>query len=373
MDFFLIYIPSFLVLLTVLVFVHELGHYWVARRCGVRVEVFSIGFGPELLGWTDKANTRWKISAIPLGGYVKMFGEGAYSGGGEGGRPLTPEERKESFSDKSLGARAAIVFAGPAANYIFAIIILAGLFMTIGQPYTPASVGSVMEGSAAEEAGIQPGDVFVSIDGSKVEKFRDVQRVVILRPEQPLDLVLRRDGKEIALTVTPQSSETTDVSGNKSRIGLLGVSQQVQEYKQSGPFQAVGEAVTESFNLTMDTLTAVGQIFRGQRDLKELGGPVRIGQLSGDTARHGIIPFISFMALLSINLGLINLFPIPMLDGGHLMFYAIEAVRGKPLGERAQDIGFRIGLVVVLGLMLFVTFNDLVNLPVFEFVKNLIT
>lgn len=373
MDFFLIYIPSFLVLLTVLVFVHEFGHYWVARRCGVRIEVFSIGFGPELFGWTDKANTRWKVSAIPLGGYVKMFGEGAYSGGGAGGRPMTEEDRAESFSHKSLGKRAAVVFAGPAANYLFAIVVLAGLFMTIGQPYTPASVGTVVEGSAAEEAGILPGDKFLSVDGSKVELFRDVQRIVILRPDEPLDIVLLRDGKEIELTVTTKSSEHTDVSGNKSRIGLLGITQRAGEFKKSGPLDAVWDAAKETVNLTVDTLTAVGQIFAGKRSLEELGGPVRIGQLSGDTARHGIIPFISFMALLSVNLGLINLFPVPMLDGGHLLFYAIEAMRGKPLGERAQEIGFRIGLVVVLGLMLFVTFNDLVNLPVFEFVKKLIT
>jgi regulator of sigma E protease len=370
MDFFLVYVPSFLVLLTVLVFVHEFGHYWVARRCGVRVEVFSIGFGPELFGWNDKANTRWKVSAVPLGGYVKMFGEGAYSGGGAGGTPLTDAERAVSFSHKSLARRAAIVFAGPAANYIFAVIVLAGLFMTIGQPYTPATVGTVMEGSAAEEAGILPGDEFLFVDGTKVELFRDVQRIIVLRPEEPLDLVLLRDGKEIELTVTPKASEHTDVSGNKSRIGLLGVTQRAGEYIKSGPLDAVWDAAKETVNLTVDTLTAVGQIFAGKRTLDELGGPVRIGQLSGDTARHGIIPFISFMALLSVNLGLINLFPIPMLDGGHLLFYGIEAVRGKPLGERAQEIGFRIGLVVVLGLMLFVTLNDLVNLPVFEFLKS---
>jgi regulator of sigma E protease len=373
MSFFLIYLPAFLILLTVLVFVHEYGHYWVARRCGVRVEVFSIGFGPEICGWTDRANTRWKISAIPLGGYVKMFGEGAYSGGGEGGRPLTEEERKVSFSHKKLWARAAIVFAGPASNYVFAIIVLAGLFMTIGQPNTPATVGTVLEGSAAAEAGIQPDDEFLVVGGSKIERFRDVQRVVQLRPGEPLDIVVRRDGREVALTATPKVSEVTDISGNVSKIGMLGVQRTGVAYERRGPFVAAWEATKEAGHLTADTLTAVGQIFRGKRDLSELGGPVRIGQLSGDMMQHGFVPFISLIALLSINLGLINLFPVPLLDGGHLFFYAIEAIRGKPLGERAQEIGFRIGLVVVVGLMLFVTFNDLVNLPVFEFVKNLIT
>ena len=373
MDFFLIYVPAFLVLLTLLVFVHELGHYWVARRCGVRVEVFSIGFGPEILGWTDRSNTRWKISAVPLGGYVKMFGEGAYSGGGAGGRPMSDEDRAVSFSHKKLWVRAAIVFAGPASNYIFAIIALAILLATVGQLTTPASVGDVLPGSAAEAAGILPGDAFVRVDGNEIKRFRDVQRVVRLRPEEPLEIVLRRDGKLITLTVTPKASEDTDVSGNKGKIGLLGVNQKVSGFEKLGPVDAVVEATRESYRMSADILTAIGQFIVGKRSVKELGGPVRIGQLSGDTARLGIVPFISLAVMLSINLGLINLFPIPMLDGGHLLFYAIEAVRGKPLDEQAQEIGFRIGLVVVLGLMLFVTFNDLVNLPVFEFVKNLIT
>ncbi len=373
MDFFLIYIPAFLVLLTILVFVHEYGHYWVARRCGVRVEVFSIGFGPEIFGWTDKANTRWKISAVPLGGYVKMFGEGEYSGGGDSGHAMSAEEEAVSFPHKSLAQRAAIVFAGPAANYIFAIIVLATLFMTLGQPQTPATVVSVNSGSAAAEAGIQIGDEFLMVNGREVERFRDVQRVVSLRPGVPMEIVVLRDGQEVKLTATPKESETKDVSGNTHKIGLLGVTGTGMQLVERGPFEAVWEAGKESIELTVDTLTAVGQIITGKRDLRELGGPVRIGQISGDTVRHGIIPFISLMALLSINLGLINLFPIPMLDGGHLMFYAIEAVRGKPLGERAQEYGFRIGLVLVLGLMLFVTINDLVNLPVFEFVKNLMT
>ena len=373
MSFFLIYLPAFLLILTVLVFVHELGHYWVARRAGVRIEVFSIGFGPEIIGWTDRAKTRWKISAIPLGGYVKMFGEGPYSGGGASGQPLSPEERAESFTHKSLGARAAIVFAGPAANYLFAIVVLSGLFMGIGQLQTPPVVGEVMPQSAAEAAGIQAGDEFVRVDGNEIEHFSDVQRIVRLRPGEPLDFVLRRGDQEIDLTVTPRAVEEPDISGNKATIGLIGVKQSVGTYHKLGPVDAVVTATEETFRISADILTAIGQFVVGKRSVKELGGPVRIGQMSGDTVKLGFVPFISFMALLSINLGLINLFPVPMLDGGHLVFYAIEAVRGKPLGERAQEIGFRIGLVVVLGLMLFVTFNDLVNLQLFEFVKSLIT
>jgi len=373
MDVILVYLPSFLVLLTVLVFVHELGHYWVARRCGVRIEVFSIGFGKEIFGWTDKAGTRWKISLLPLGGYVKMFGEGAYSGGGESGQPLTAEERAVSFSDKGLAARSAIVFAGPAANYIFAIIVLSALYMTIGQPYTPASVGTVVPGSVAEATGLQPGDEFVSIDGTEVSRFRDLQQIIGLHPGEPLKVVLRRDGKELTVTLTPRAEEEKDISGRTAVVGRLGIQQKTGKFERSGPIDAAWEAVNESVRMTVVTFTAVGQMFTGKRAFKELGGPIRIAQLSGDTSRIGFVPFISFMALLSINLGLINLFPVPMLDGGHLLYYGIEAVRGKPLGERAQEIGFRIGLAVVLALMLFVTFNDLVNLPVFDFVKKLIT
>lgn len=373
MDFFLIYLPAFLVLLTVLVFVHELGHYWVARRCGVRIEVFSIGFGPEIFGWTDHANTRWKFSAIPLGGYVKMFGEGEFSGGGAGETPLSPEDRATSFPHKTLGQRAAIVAAGPAANYLFAIVVLAALFMTLGQSSTPAKVTKVVEGSAAEEAGLREGDLFLQVNGSDIERFRDVQRIVMLRPGQPLGIVILRDGAEMSLVATPEPKEARDISGNKSVIGRLGVHGGVVERTQLGPFGAVAAAAQETVDITWATIVAVGQFIAGQRDIRELGGPVRIGQMSGDTAQIGLVPFISFMALLSINLGLINLFPIPMLDGGHLLFYGIEALRGKPLGERAQEIGFRIGLALVLSLMLFVTINDLVNLPLFEFVKNLMT
>jgi len=261
MDLFLIYLPSFLILLTVLVFIHELGHYWVARRCGVRIEVFSIGFGQEIVGWTDKAGTRWKISALPLGGYVKMFGEGAYSGGGASEHPITAAERAVSFSHKGLIARAAIVFAGPAANYIFAIFILSILYMTIGQPYTPASVGTVVPGSVAEAAGLLPGDEFVSVDGTTVTRFRDLQQVIGLHPEEPLEIVLRRDGREIKLTITPRADEEVDISGHKVRIGRLGITQKSGAYKRSGPVGAVWEAVSESVRLTTGTFVAIGQMF----------------------------------------------------------------------------------------------------------------
>jgi regulator of sigma E protease len=364
---------AFLLVLTVLVFVHELGHYAVARFNGVRVEVFSIGFGPELFGWTDKAETRWKFSAIPLGGYVKMFGENEFGGDGEALAQMTPEQRKVSFHSKRLGQRAAIVFAGPAANYLFAVAVLAGLFSIIGQPFTPAEIGTVKEDSAAAEAGMQPGDVFLRIDGRDIERFEDVQQIVRFNPEKALEIVVRRGEEEVTLTAVPRKTEVTDRSGNVHKIGLLGVTRQGVAHVKRDPATAVWQAAKETYNLTALTLSAIGDYFAGTRDTSELGGPVRIAKWSCDFAELGIVPLISFMALLSINLGLINLFPVPVLDGGHLLFYAFELVLGRPLGEKAQEFGIRIGLVLVLGLMVFVTINDLVNLRIFDFVKSLVT
>ncbi|NKB57046.1 MAG: RIP metalloprotease RseP [Alphaproteobacteria bacterium] len=361
------YVLPFLVVLTVLVFVHELGHYWVARRCGVRVEVFSIGFGPELFGWTDKADTRWKISAIPLGGYVKMFGEGETSSeGNELPQPLTAEERQVSFRYKSLGRRAAIVFAGPAANFIFAIIVLAGLFSTLGQPFTPAEIGTVVEGSAADKAGLKPGDMIVRIDDRDIERFEEVQQLIRMNPLKTVELVVVRDGAEVAMEVTPTLREVKDRIGNTVRIGLLGVTREGIAFQQHNPAKAIWQAMKETWDLSLGTLQAVGQIISGSRSSDELGGPIKIAQMSGEVWKLGAVSLISFMALLSINLGLINLFPIPMLDGGHLLFFAFEAIRGRPLGEKVQEYGFRIGVVLVFSLMLFVIINDLVNIPIWN-------
>lgn len=360
------YVLPFLVVLTVLVFVHELGHYWVARRCGVRVEVFSVGFGPELLGWTDKADTRWKISAIPLGGYVKMFGEGESANEGENAPPLSAEERQVSFKYKSLGARAAIVFAGPAANFIFAIIVLAVLFATLGQPFTPADIGTVVEGSAADKAGFKPKDKIVRIDDRDIERFEEVQQIIRMNPEKTVDIVVVRDGSEITLEVTPTLREVKDRIGNTVRIGLLGVTREGVALQKHGPVVAVWQAIKETWDLSVGTLQAVGQIITGDRSADELGGPIKIAQMSGEVWKLGLVSLISFMALLSINLGLINLFPIPMLDGGHLLFFACEAIRGRPLGEKVQEYGFRIGVVLVFSLMLFVIINDIVSIPIWN-------
>jgi regulator of sigma E protease len=371
----LTYIVPFLLILTVLVFVHEFGHYLIARWNGVRVEVFSIGFGSELFGWWDSAGTRWKFSTIPLGGYVKMFGDSdASSGLPVGGLArLAQAERDVSFHYKRLGQRAAIVAAGPAANFVFAIMVLAVLFMTLGQPFTPAEVGQVQPGSAAERGGIHPGDVMLRIDGRSVARFEDVQQAVRLNPGVPMDMVVRRDDQEIELHITPTKTELTDRLGNHYEIGLLGVARGGMEYVKRDPVTAFLQAGDETWDLSVATLKAMWQIVIGTRAMDELGGPLRIAQMSGEVAQGGMVAVLWFMAVLSINLGLINLFPVPVLDGGHLLFYAAEAVRGKPLGQRAQEYGFRIGLALVLTLMVFATWNDLVHLRIVEFVKGLVT
>jgi regulator of sigma E protease len=365
----------FLVVLTVLVFVHEFGHYFIARRNGVRIDVFSIGFGPELFGWHDRAGTRWKFSAIPLGGYVKMFGDSDASSGlpAAGFSRMTQAERDVSFHHKRLGQRAAIVAAGPAANFVFAIVVLAGLFMTFGQPYTPAQVGDVLPGSAAERAGIKPGDMIVSINGSPVRSFEDVQQDVRFNPGVPMTVVVKRDGHDLALRATPARKELTDRFGNHFQIGLLGIQHKGVDYVKLNPATALFQAGAETWKLSTSSLQAMWQMIEGTRSTDELGGPLRIAQMSGEVARGGIAPLLQLMALLSVSLGLINLFPIPVLDGGHLLFYGAEALRGKPLGQRTQEFGFRIGLALVLTLMVFVTWNDLRLDGFVKFVRGFIT
>jgi len=384
------YLIPFLVILTVLVFVHEMGHYLAARRCGVKIEAFSIGFGPELFGWYDRRGTRWKFSAVPLGGYVKMFGDadvtsrperssdleaGENTGDWAGGtaRALTPEERAGSFHHKSLRQRTFIVAAGPAANFVFAIVLLAGFFSFVGQPTTPPVIGQVLENSAAEAAGIEVGDRIVAVDGSSIGRFEQIQRAVQLNLDQPLQLVVLREGQELTLTAHPEIVDQEDNFGNVHRMARLGIAASGTEYVRYGPAEAVLHAGRETYALSMATLRAVGQIITGVRSADELRGPAGIAEISGQVAMAGIVSVIWFMAVLSINLGLINLFPVPMLDGGHLLFYAVEAVRGRPLGERAQEIGFRIGLALVLTLFVFVTWNDLVRLKFFDILTGLVT
>lgn len=358
----------FLIVLTPLVFVHEFGHYWVARRAGVRVETFSIGFGRELFGITDKAGTRWKFSLIPLGGYVKMFGQNDL-GPDDDGAEVSESDRPVSFIYKKLWQKAAIVAAGPVANFVFAILIFAVTFATVGQPYTPARVDEVIAGSAAEAAGLQPGDIFVEIEGRSIQRFEEVQQLIRLHPDLPVSIVIDRNGERVALMATPKVDTADDGVGGEQRIGLLGVRGGAREFQQHDPLTAVSQAVRETVRVVSVTLTAIGQMVVGDRGAEELGGPVRIAQMSDSAASAGFVTIIMFAAFLSINLGLINLFPVPLLDGGHLMFYAYEAIAGRPPGAAIQDIGLKIGLVLVLGLMVFATFNDLVRLP---FIQQLV-
>jgi regulator of sigma E protease len=370
------YLISFLVILTVLVFVHELGHFWVARRCGVKVEVFSIGFGPELFGVTDRHGTRWKFSALPLGGYVKMFGHTDTVTDPDGTeRPIRADERVVAFHHKRLSQRAAIVAAGPLANFLFAIIVLAGLFAIYGQQYSSPVIGGVVEGGAADQAGLQPGDRIISLNGREIHRFEEVAGIVQFGLDEPLTVVVERDGQPLTIAAQPMVVEETDTFGNVHRIGRLGItSSGVGEVVRYDPLTAVWQATRQTYELSAGTLKAVWQMITGTRSSEEIGGVIRIAKMSGDVTQAGWANAVFFAALLSINLGLINLFPVPMLDGGHLAFYAVEALRGRPLGARAQEWGFRIGLALVLALFAFATRNDLMSFPaVARFIERLTT
>ncbi|MGO8865216.1 MAG: RIP metalloprotease RseP [Alphaproteobacteria bacterium] len=377
MDFILSalqYVVPFLVVLTVLVFVHEMGHFWIARRNGVRVEVFSIGFGPEIIGWTDKHQTRWKISALPLGGYVRMFGDAnAMSEPDEAVQAMTPEERAVSFHHKRVGQRAAVVVAGPVANFLLAIFAFACLFSIVGQPFTSPVIGQVDPGSAAARAGFEPGDRIMSINGTRIERFQQVIQIVEVGLGEPLTVEVAREGKTTILHAVPDVIERRDNFGHRYQIGRLGLRAKGVEYVRYDPLSSLWRATEETGSLTMATLKAIGQMVAGTRSTDELQGPIGIGKMAGDVAEGGIVPLVWFLAVLSLNLGLINILPIPMLDGGHLLFYALEAIRRRPLAPRIQDYGFRIGLTLVFLLMVFATWNDLVHLKVIQFVTGLIS
>ena len=369
------YIVVFLIVLTILVFVHEYGHYWVAKRNGVRVEAFSVGFGPEIWGRNDASGTRWKICVIPLGGYVKMFGEGGdVSEDGEKSE-LSDAEKAVSFYYKTVRQRAAIVAAGPIVNFIFAIFAFAILAGAVGNAVPLAAVGKVFKDSAAEIAGFKSGDRFISINEEEINLFSDLRRIVTENPDTVLSFQIDRAGKEITLSATPKLTVQKNAEGEEIEIGLLGVewSPEFVSYERQNPAMALWVGVQRTYMVTTNILSYIGDMFSGRRGTDELGGPLRIAQISGQMAEQGIGAVILLMAMLSVNLGLINLFPIPMLDGGHLAFYLIEALLGRPLGAKAQEYGFRFGLILVLMLVVFVTWNDLVHLEVIEFIKGLIT
>jgi regulator of sigma E protease len=364
------YVIPFLIILSVVVFVHEYGHYWVARRNGVRVETFSIGFGRELFGFNDRNGTRWKFSLVPLGGYVKMLGDADAT---SATADAATAWQKESFPAKSVWQRMAIVAAGPAANFLFAIIVLSVLFVVSGRPFTPAVVGEVTPESPAAAAGLEPGDLVRAVDGRPVDSFEHLQTLVRDQAEVPLTFAIERDGQPLEVVVTPALREIEDRFGNVHRVGLVGISRTGVEFRRSNPGMAVFEATGETARMVTATLGALGEMIVGSRGTEELGGPLRIAQMSGTIAQDGLVPAIWFTAILSINLGLINLFPIPMLDGGHLVLYTIEAARGRPLGERSQEMAFRVGLAMVLTLMIFATWNDFVQMNIIEFFTGLIS
>jgi len=362
------YLIPFLFVLSLVVFFHELGHFLVARWCGVRVMVFSIGFGPEIVGFNDRYGTRWKISAIPLGGFVKFLGDDSAASTPDNAALANMDagERAHSFMFQSVLKRAAIVVAGPAANFILAIVIFAAVFMVYGKQTMSARVDSVQPGSAAAAAGFESGDVVVTIDGHAIDNFAQMQRIVGESAGETLEITVRRDGATKALKATPALQEKKDVFGNVRRIGILGIqrSPAPEDLKSQpvGPLQAVWLGVQESWDVVDQTLSYVGGVIIGRKSADQLGGPIRIAQMSGQVASLGFVVLLHFSGMLSVSIGLLNLFPIPLLDGGHLLFYLIEGVRGRPLSERAQEVGFRIGLAIVLMLMIFATFNDIVHL-----------
>ncbi|MES2907315.1 MAG: RIP metalloprotease RseP [Pseudomonadota bacterium] len=362
------YIIPFLFVLSVVVFFHEFGHFIVARWFGVKVDAFSLGFGPELWGRYDKHGTRWKLSAIPLGGYVKFLGDEMVASKPDSLKNLeTYDEatRKQLFQLKPVWQRALVVFAGPLANFILAIVIFSGLFMTVGKAIVEPRVGAVVQGSAAQDAGFAAGDIILNIDGHNITSFSDVQRLVALSYGQPLHVTVKRNEAPLDLTVTPKMQAADEKNGGEAHwmIGLQSPANgNAVRFEKYNPLQAVAMATQETVFITERTLIFIKDLFAGRAPVKELGGPIRIAQVSGEAADVSYLALLSLTAILSISIGLLNLFPIPMLDGGHLVFYAIEAIRRRPLSENVQEIGFKIGLALVLMLMVLATWNDVTRL-----------
>ena len=365
----IVYLIPFLFVLTIVVFFHELGHFLVARWAGVKVLTFSLGFGPELVGFNDRHGTRWKISAIPLGGYVKFFGDDseASTPSSDALAGMSEEERQNSFHHKKVGPRAAIVAAGPIANFLLAIAIFTCLFTFIGKPSTTARVDQVEPGSAAAAAGFQPGDVVTAIDDAKIGSFSDMQRIVGIRAGEQLTFTVKRGDSNLQLRGTPELREVKDPFGNVHRGGVLGITRKTATgdvmTERVDPATAAWLGVKETWFVIDRTLSYIGGVFTGREAADQVGGPLRIAQISGQVATvGGLAALVQLAAVLSISIGVLNLFPVPLLDGGHLLFYAVEAVRGRPLSDRAQEVGFRIGLGLVLMLMVFATYNDILHL-----------
>ena len=357
----------YVVMVAVLVVVHEGGHYLAGRFFNVKVDAFAVGFGRELFGFNDSRGTRWKVNAVPLGGYVKFTGDM-----NEASKPdpallgLPAAEREGLFLFKPLWQKAIIVAAGPAINFLFAILILAGFYMGVGHPFTPPVVSAVMPGSAAAAAGIVKGDRITSIDGASVKRFEDVINAVMGGTGEPMRLTLDRGGASLSVTVVPKMVETKDRFGNVLRHGRLGIARAGQVVEKVGPVQALGYGVEDTFGIAGNIATTLKQVIVGERSLDELGGPIKTGQVTGQVASMGVLSFIAFLAFFSINLGFINLIPIPMLDGGHLLLYAIEAVRRQPIGAKVQEWAFMSGFAALMSLMAVLTWNDLGSVGVWD-------
>ena len=366
------YILGFPLLLGPLVTLHELGHYLVGRMFGVKAEAFSVGFGKELAGWTDSRGTRWKLSALPLGGYVQFKGDmdPASIPDKEAIANATAAERDGSFHHAALWKRALIVFAGPAMNILITLAIFAGFFAAFGQPVAadPAETNVIQrfaEDSPARDAGLQEGDRIVAIDGEQVAQFQDIQNRVLMYPGRTLRMEIERDGRTQTIPVTTADVIETDRFGNESRIGRLGIYSSEMGFEPVGVGEAIQLSFVQTGKLFDMMVTGIKQIVVGDRSVKELGGPITIGKYAGEQLSMGTLAFVNFAALISLNLAFINLLPIPALDGGHLAFYAAEAIRRKPLGPRSTEVAYRAGVAVVLALMVFITFIDIAKLPFF--------
>ena len=352
---------AFTVVLGVLVFIHELGHYLAARWRGVHVDAFSIGFGRSLLRWTDRRGTEWRLGWIPLGGYVKLHGQ-------ETPEDVPPEQRAawragHTFHEKSVGSRAIVVVAGPVANFLLAIVLFAGIYATFGQPVGGTTIGAVVVESPAARAGLQAGDEILALDNQRVQRFEQVQRYVQPRAGQGIELRVAREGQEVTLQAVPEA---------RDGVGLLGIQGGAAKFERLDPFSALAAGAVQTADVTWLTLTSVAEMLTGQRSAKELGGPIKIAEISGQAASLGIMPLINLMAVLSVSLGLLNLFPIPLLDGGHLMFYAAEAIRGRPLPAKTQEYGFRAGFAMLITLFIFASWNDIATGPIGLWVAGLV-
>ena len=374
------YILPFIALIVVVVFIHEYGHYYFAKRYGVGVTDFSIGFGKEMFGWNDKSGTRWKVCVIPLGGYVKFFGDrNVYSQADNEKiiKEYSKEDQDKLFVLKPLYQRALIVFGGPLANFLLAILIFFSVYTFAGKDFTPAVINEVQKDSPAMVAGLKDNDIVVSIDGNEVTSIMDVSKYIMMSTDEFINFTVNRYDQDLTFRVKPNIVEGEDNLGNKiskRMVGIkLGAYNNEVNHVKLGPAKALFYAVNEVYYVSTSSLKYIGSMIVGNGDTSQLGGPIRIAKISGQVAEFGILPFISLMAYISISLGLINLFPIPMLDGGHLMFYGIEKVLGRPLSQKTQEGFFRIGLFLLLSLMFFTTFNDLKDVGLFKFFNNYIS